>query len=121
MLGQHLHQIGEMIDGSKITAHKPGERTAAQKIKEKYDNFTRYQEDKLKEKAEIEERINADWKRMKEWRKHAGNEGASLLDELNSYIQKCKQLEHELEKEGIKLVNEKEKVRDVLCVVKRKE
>merc|ERR1719331_1853442 len=58
---------------------------------------------------------------MREWRKHAGNEGASLLDQLNSYLQKVKQLEAELEVEGMKLVNEKEKVRDALVVVKRKE
>lgn len=31
MLGQHLHQIGDLIDGSKITGQKPGERSAAQK------------------------------------------------------------------------------------------
>jgi len=121
MLGQHLHQIGDLIDGSKITGHKPGERSAAQKIREKYELYNEYQEEKAKEKAEIEERINADWKRLKEWRKHAGNEGASLLDELNMYIQKVKQLEEEIETEGIKLVNEKEKVRDLLVVVKRKE
>lgn len=121
MLGQHLHQIGDLIDGSKITACKPGERTAAQKMREKYDLYTEYQNDKMAERKEIEERIEGDFKRMTEWRKHAGNEGASLLDQLNSYIQMVKSLNEQLEVEGIKLVNEKEKVRDTLVVVKRKE
>merc|ERR1719491_2178723 len=121
MLGQHLHQIGELIDGSKISGVKKGTRTAAQKIREKYVLYTQYQDDKLKEKEEIEERIEADWARMREWRKHAGNEGASLLDELNMYIQKSKMLEEKLKMEGIKLVNEKEKVRNALVVVRRKE
>jgi colicin import membrane protein len=121
MLGQHLHQIGELIDGAKLTAPPPGNRSAMQKMKEKAALFTEYQNDKQKEKEEIEKRINADWMRMKEWRKHAGNEGASLLDELNSYIQKVKEMKEELEMEGIKLVQTKEQVRDALVVVKRKE
>lgn len=121
MLGQHLTQIGDLIDGSKINGIKAGERTAAQKMREKYDLYTAYQEDKLKEKEEVEQRIAEDWKRMKEWRKHAGSEGASLLDQLNSYIQKVKKLEGDLEIEGMKLVESKEKTRDLLVVVKRKE
>jgi hypothetical protein len=121
MLGQHLHQIGELIDGSKITVHKPGERTAAQKIREKYELYQEYHQAKLKEKEEIEERIKEDWQRMRDWRKHAGNEGQSLLDELNAYIQKVKQLKEELETEGMKLVDEKEKVRNSLVIIKRKE
>jgi len=121
MLGQHLTQIGDLIDGSKISGIKAGERTAAQKMREKYDLYTAYQEDKQKEKEEVEQRIAEDWKRMKEWRKHAGSEGASLLDQLNSYIQKVKKLEGDLEIEGMKLVESKEKTRDLLVVVKRKE
>lgn len=121
MLGQHLHQIGDLIDGSKITGIEPGQRTAAQKIKEKYDLYNEYQADKKREKEEIEKRIQEDWKRMKEWRKNAGAEGASLLDELNNCLQKVKSLEEELIREGWKLTNEKEKVRDMLVVVKRKD
>jgi len=121
MLGQHLFQIGELIDGSKITEHRKGERSAAQKIKEKFEMYEDYQKDKLREKADIEQRIKDDWKRMREWRAHAGSEGASLLEELNLYIQKVKDLEEGLEVESLKLVNEKEKVRDAICIVKRKE
>lgn len=120
MLGQHLHQIGDLIDGSKLKL-KDGERSAAEKIREKYNLYTEYQNDKLKEKEEIEKRINEDWERMREWRKHAGNEGASLLDQLNMYLQKVKKLEGELEEEGLKLVTEKGRVRDTLVMVQRKE
>lgn len=121
MLGQHLKQIGELIDTSKIAGYKEGERTAAQKIREKYDLFNEYQADKQKEQAEIEAKYKADWDRMREWRKHAGNEGASLLEELKNLMQKTSHLETRIEEEGIKLVNEKEKVRDMLLVVRRKE
>lgn len=120
-LGQHLHQIGDLINGSKISGMKPGERSAADKIREKYENYAQYQEDKEQEKAEIEQRIKDDWKRMREWRKHAGNEGQSLLDELNGYIQLVKDLKDQLETESIKLVREKEKIRDLRVVVTRKE
>jgi len=121
MLGQHLKQIGEIIDLSKISGYKEGERTAAQKIREKYDLFAEYQADKRKEQDELEAKYKADWERMREWRKHAGNEGASLLEELKNLMQKSAHLEAKLEEEGIRLVNEKEKVRNMLLVVKRKE
>jgi len=101
MLGQHLHQIGDLIGGSKITEHKPGERTAAQKIREKFELFAEYQDDKKFEAAQIERRINEDWDRMREWRKYAGNEGASLLEELQSYIKKVKFLKAEMEIEAV--------------------
>jgi len=121
MLGQHLHQIGDLIGGSKITEHKPGERTAAQKIREKFELFAEYQDDKKFEAAQIERRINEDWDRMREWRKYAGNEGASLLEELQSYIKKVKFLKAEMEIEAVKLTTEKSRVRDLLVVKKRKE
>jgi len=116
-LGQHLVQIGELIDISKLHGVPKGQRTAAQKLRERADLYTEYQADRAEKKLEIEQRINEDWTRMKEWRKHAGNEGASLLDELNGYIQQVKQLQGEIAYEAVKLIAEKEKVRDSMAVI----
>lgn len=121
MLGQHLDQIGDLIDGSKITASAKGVPTAAQKIRFKLEQFEKYQEDKLIERKEAEERHEADRMRMADWRKYADGAGQSLLEKLQSYMDKCDLLEQKLEKEGMKLVREKEKVRNALVVVQKKE
>lgn len=120
-LGQHLDEIGELIAGSKLARPAPGERSASQKIREKYELYEEYSQDVMKRKQEIEDRITEDWKRMREWRKQAGTEGASLLDELNIYIAMAKRLKGELEAEQKKVLLQKERTRDLLAWGRRQQ
>jgi hypothetical protein len=119
-LGEHLHQIGELINLAKISAPVEGQVSATEKIRRKAELFTKYQEDRLQEQKEKQEQFEADQERQREWRKHAGNEGASLLDELARLGQEKKELEKIIEKEGIKLFEEKMRVRDMIVVLDKK-
>mmetsp|Transcript_60040 Transcript_60040/g.110301 ORF Transcript_60040/g.110301 Transcript_60040/m.110301 type:complete len:616 (-) Transcript_60040:146-1993(-) len=119
-LGEHLEQIGALIATSKLQRPAPGERSAGQKIAEKYDLYREYELDVKRRKQEIEDKMEEDFRKMREWRKMAGTEGASLLDELKIYIKMSKRLTEELEVEKHKVMLQKAKTREIMAQVQRK-
>lgn len=114
-LGQHLAIIGGIISKG-VLPPDPGDRGTAQKVKEKYEIYQKYSADIARRKNEIEAKMVADFERLRLWRKSAGTEGASLIEELQMYMNKTRELSKLLMCEYEKLAEEKEKVQFLIKI-----
>eukprot|EP00927_Polykrikos_kofoidii_P044003 TRINITY_DN38100_c0_g1_i1.p1 TRINITY_DN38100_c0_g1~~TRINITY_DN38100_c0_g1_i1.p1 ORF type:complete len:606 (-),score=160.90 TRINITY_DN38100_c0_g1_i1:305-2122(-) len=114
-LGLHLEQIGGIISGSHLPKRK-GDRGAAQRVKEKLDLYQAYQRDVGKRQEEVEARLAADFEKMTAWRKEAGTEGGSLLQELEAYIARCRELDRLLKEEKDIVAGLRQDVADLVAL-----
>jgi len=112
-LGQHLEQIGHIIAASSLK-NKRADNITAKRVKDKLDIYEEYVDDVERRRREVEDKMSADFARLKAWRQNTGTEGASLLDELTITVAKCKQLDEDLRREEGKVAREKQKVRLLL-------
>jgi len=119
-MGQHLSQIGDIIANAKMPPKK-GERGAARRCKDKLELYKAYCLDVARRKNEIETKMKEDFIRLREWRKEAGTEGTSMIEELEILFNKVRAQEKMLEGERQKVANEKLKVCELVLLIKRKD
>lgn len=119
-LGIHLKQIGDIVGKS----HQPpikGERGAAKKMQEKLRLYDLYMEEMAKRKATVEAKIVEDFEALREWRKQAGTEGMSLVEQLEKMYDKVREQKKLIEEEQERVADEKGKVQDLLKLVDKKD
>eukprot|EP00440_Ansanella_granifera_P042431 gb/GFBE01046001.1/.p1 GENE.gb/GFBE01046001.1/~~gb/GFBE01046001.1/.p1 ORF type:complete len:637 (+),score=201.81 gb/GFBE01046001.1/:1-1911(+) len=111
-LGVHLAQVGQIITKGVLPAPR-GHKGTAHQIKEKLDLYKAYTDEVMRRKKELEDKMDADFKRMQAWRAQSGTEGASLVEELEALYGKVRQQDKEIKKKQDEIEAEQEKVR--LC------
>lgn len=86
-LGSHLVQIGDIIANSVMPPQK-GERGTAVKIQGALGRYVAYCDEVKRRQDELESKIAEDYQRMTEWRKHAGIEGANMVEMLEKALRR---------------------------------
>lgn len=121
-LGVHLEQIAGIVAGSKFPSKNLKDtKPTRDKINDKYELYMAYFEEMKKRKQELEEKMRADQERLREWRLQAGTEGASLLEELEAYMNKVRDLNKLLEQERDKVKRGKQKIRELILLCEKKD
>merc|ERR1712039_81982 len=79
-----------------------GERNADTKIADKLELYKAYTDELNRRKAEVQQKMEDDFKRLREWRKQSGTEGASMIEEMEMMYAKIREqgkiIEHERNK-----------------------
>lgn len=114
-LGIHLSQIGDIISKSVLPPDK-GERGTAIRVQEKLERYKAYSHEVAKRKKEIEDKMQEDFLRLRAWRKESGNEGASLVKELENLYDRLRAQEKVLREERQRLEEERERVRELIAL-----
>lgn len=119
-MGMHLAQIADIIAQSTMPPKK-GERGAARRVRDKLELYKAYCADIARRKGEISHKMEEDFVRLKEWRKEAGTEGASMIEELEILFNKVRAQEKMLSHERQKVANERQKIRELVVLGEKKD
>mmetsp|Transcript_25797 Transcript_25797/g.60958 ORF Transcript_25797/g.60958 Transcript_25797/m.60958 type:complete len:599 (-) Transcript_25797:135-1931(-) len=109
-MGVHLAHIGDIIAGSAMPPKK-GERGASRRLKDKLDIYRAFCADVVRRRQEAETKMAEDFERLREWRKEAGTEGQSMIEEMEALFDKVRLQKKLLDIECTKAANERQKVR----------
>mmetsp|Transcript_48126 Transcript_48126/g.111445 ORF Transcript_48126/g.111445 Transcript_48126/m.111445 type:complete len:584 (+) Transcript_48126:68-1819(+) len=112
-MGTHLAQIADIIAQS-VMPPKKGERGAAKRCIDKLELYKAFCVDITRRRKEAEGKMEKDLARLREWRKEAGTEGASMIEEMEMLFNKVRAQKKMLESEYQRSANEREKVRMLL-------
>eukprot|EP00930_Biecheleria_cincta_P061966 TRINITY_DN47496_c0_g1_i1.p1 TRINITY_DN47496_c0_g1~~TRINITY_DN47496_c0_g1_i1.p1 ORF type:complete len:632 (-),score=147.31 TRINITY_DN47496_c0_g1_i1:6-1901(-) len=119
-LGVHLAQLGQLINASEVVPPK-GKRSVAIRMKEKLETYKAYTVDVAQRRKDIEDKMRDDFERLQAWRKNAGTEGASLVEELEALYGKVRAQEKEIIRKQQQIEAEQEMVRQLQETIARKD
>lgn len=107
-LGHHLVDIGTIIAKGTMPPPK-GERGTAFKLKPRSVKYEAYCDEYQRRQAELQEKMAEDYRRLTEWRKQAGTEGANLVEQLERLFDETRDLKKTLEHEKLLLWEEQQR------------
>eukprot|EP00931_Biecheleriopsis_adriatica_P101253 TRINITY_DN76431_c0_g1_i1.p1 TRINITY_DN76431_c0_g1~~TRINITY_DN76431_c0_g1_i1.p1 ORF type:complete len:637 (-),score=178.38 TRINITY_DN76431_c0_g1_i1:41-1951(-) len=119
-LGVHLSQIGQIISKS-VNPPKKGDKSTAVKVKEKLEKYKAYQDEVLRRRKDLEDKMDEDFKRLTAWRAQSGTEGASLVAELEQLYVKVRAQDKLIKRKEEEIEVEQGKVRTLIATVELKD